>query len=664
MIALREWFTAAELAEFKLPGIPETKRGVNMMAERGGWTSRARAGRGGGLEFHRISLPFDARRALDLHLAAELLKAPAVANTNAPPQPLSGRTPGVAAEAADKTSAPSAAGDSKRDSLWRVYERKPAKAKEEAERRLQILAAIEALIADGRPRGRAIETLAAQSGEHAATLRRWRSIVQPIDRADWLPALAPAHTGRVATAECSPEAWDLFVADYLRNARPTAESCYERTLRIAEPKGWTLPSLKTLMRRLERDVPPAAIKMAREGAEAAARMYPAQERNRAVFKALEAVVADGHKFDVFTRWEDGTIGRPMGVFFQDLYSGKLLAYRIGRAESADLVRLALGDLVEAHGIPDQCWLDNGRAFASKMISGGTANRYRFKVKAEDPQGVLTLLGVQVHWATPYHGQAKPIERAFRDLADRVSRHPAFEGAYTGNSPMNKPSNYGTAAAPIATFLQVLEDEIRFHNARQGRQSAVCAGRSFDEVYSEGLAAALVRRATAEQRRLFLLAAEGVTASKVDGSVSLFGNRYWSGDVALAKAAGSKIVARFDPDKLSDPIHVYTLDGRFIATLPQVERVAFNDAASAKSHAQATRAALRTAKAALDAERRLSVEEVAAMQIHAEEPEAPAPTVVRGVFKDTLKPRPKRMSQEERDAKFGAFVAKAGGTTGL
>ncbi|WP_332460286.1 transposase domain-containing protein [Pseudophaeobacter flagellatus] len=69
-------------------------------------------------------------------------------------------------------------------------------------------------------------------------------------------------------------------------------------------------------------------------------------------------------------------------------------------------------------------------------------RFRFKVREEDPLGVLPLLGIQIHWATPAHGQAKPIERAFRDLASDVAKDPCFAGAYVGNRPDAKPENYG------------------------------------------------------------------------------------------------------------------------------------------------------------------------------------------------------------------------------
>jgi transposase InsO family protein len=60
--AMREWFTAAELADEALPGLPNTKRGVQVLAEREGWAdslsyARERTGRGGGLEYHIALLP-------------------------------------------------------------------------------------------------------------------------------------------------------------------------------------------------------------------------------------------------------------------------------------------------------------------------------------------------------------------------------------------------------------------------------------------------------------------------------------------------------------------------------------------------------------------------------------------------------------------------------
>src|SRR3546814_346519 len=158
-------------------------------------------------------------------------------------------------------------------------------------------------------------------------------------------------------------------------------------------------------------------------------MLPAQERTVAELHALELVNIDGHKVDVFVKWPDGRIVRPIIIGIQDVYSRKFLSHRVSDTESVIPTRLAMADLFREFGIPKGCVLDNGRAFASKWITGGAKTRFRFKIKGEEPVGVRTGLGVRTHWTIPYRGQSKPIERAWRDFCDTIAKHPAFAGAY-------------------------------------------------------------------------------------------------------------------------------------------------------------------------------------------------------------------------------------------
>lgn len=65
---MKLWLTPAEIAELALPGLPTTKRNVNLLAERENWAGfsglcRPRAGRGGGVEYHVNLLPVAARTA-------------------------------------------------------------------------------------------------------------------------------------------------------------------------------------------------------------------------------------------------------------------------------------------------------------------------------------------------------------------------------------------------------------------------------------------------------------------------------------------------------------------------------------------------------------------------------------------------------------------------
>jgi transposase InsO family protein len=63
---MKEWFTAREVAELGLPGLPETKRGIQALADREGWAdhpflSRARTEGGGGREYHFRLFPTEAQ---------------------------------------------------------------------------------------------------------------------------------------------------------------------------------------------------------------------------------------------------------------------------------------------------------------------------------------------------------------------------------------------------------------------------------------------------------------------------------------------------------------------------------------------------------------------------------------------------------------------------
>ena len=608
---MSEWFTPAEMAEKNLPDMPD-ERAIQVRAnaewrrpDREGTHWRRRAGQGGGYEYHLALLP----RAAQVQLA------------------LAGGAPDSDAKA-----------DIKRAELSAWFDRQPERKKAVARARAETLDAIDTLVRAGLDHLIATLEVARSTGSSRSTLYRWRDMVAGLDRADWAPALAPRHAGGQARCECPDEAWEALKADYLRLERPAFTDCHRRLVGIAAERGWTLPSASTLQRRMEA-LPGVVLVLARDGVEALRRMYPAQQRTRDHFHALQAVNADGHKWDVFVRWPGGpgqpeTVLRPQMVAIQDLFSGMILAWRLDRSANKEAVRLAIGDMVEQWGIPSDCWLDNGRDFASKWITGGIPNRYRFRVTEEEPSGLLTQLGVAVHWTTPYSGQSKPIERAFRDMAGGIAKHPAFAGAYVGNTPMAKPENYGSKAVPLDVFIKVVGEGIAEHNARIGRRSAVCGGKlSFLQAFtaSYGAAESVITKATPEQRRLWLLAAELIQVNKVDGSITLEGNRFWAD--FLHAWRGQRVTVRFDPQALQEKLHVYRPDGGFLGSAPCVAATGFDDVDAAKAHQRARRSFIKGAQQMEAAAKSLSLDDLVAMQARvAAPPEPPDAKVVRPVFR--------------------------------
>lgn len=602
----REWFTPAEIVAARSPELPGTERGFNMIVERHGWRSdpsRAKpaGGRGRSSWLYHISvLPTATQTRLLLrHRAPQ------------PPEP----TQGEASKA-----------------LWARYESLSSEQKAECARRLDALTNAERYQASGISGTAAIKLAAAESGVSRATFYNWQKMTSGLDRSDWLAALAPSYKNTNSLADCHPLVWNAITADWLRPEKPSLSSCYRRIRKVASKNGWLpIPSEPAIRRRIKSEIPVGVITLARDGRDKAKTLYPAQKRTRTHFHAMQAVNMDGHKFDVFVKLGDGRITRVQLLGLQDLYSGMILAWRLSETENKETVRLVIGDMVERHGIPEKIWLDNGRAFASKWISGRMPNRFRFTIRDEDPQGILVTLGVEIHWTTPYSGQSKPIERAWRDLAENIAKHPFCAGAYTGNSPDAKPENYGNAAIPIEDFRDHVAREIEEHNSRAGRRAAACQGRSFVETFKASLAepTTLVRWPTAEQRSLWLLAADKVTAKKGSGEIEFYDNRYWSQE--LNAYAGKKLVVRFDPDRLQDAIKVYTLDDRLICEASCIAATGFDDADAARTHARDRGAYVKALKEQRRLVQKMSVDDLARLY-GAEKPvpAAPMPPKVKRV----------------------------------
>lgn len=612
MTDARTWFTAADLAELKLPGLPHAKRKVNELASERRWglretQARPRPGRGGGFEYHVSLLPPAS--------VAELVRR------------------GIVTADVDPVPEPDAhAAGSYLAHLWASYERQSDKVKAEAQRRLQAIGDVEALEAAGFTRTAAVQSIGPKHGVSTATLWNWLRLIADVPAKDRLPRLAPERKGGGAETDIHPAAWSFFKSDYLRPERPTYATCYERAKAAATANGWgPLPHVKTLQRKLEREVDPRVIVSKRQGADALRNTVPAQQRTVADLHALQLVNIDGHRWDVFVKWPDGRIARPMMVAIQDVYSRKFLAWRIGETESAVQTRLAFADLFANWGIPEGCLLDNGRAFASKWITGGIANRFRFKVREEEPVGLLTSLGVKVHWATPYRGQSKPIERGFRDLCDAVAKHPAFSGAYTGNKVDAKPENYASNAIDLDVFIKVATAGIAAHNAKTGRRTEAARGRSFDEAFSESYARHPIGRATPEQLRMALLAADQVTADRRTGAISLYGNLYHAPE--LVRLAGGKVTVRFDPDDLHGEVHVYDAAGAFVATAQALERTGFLNVEGARTRARQDADLRKATRRKVELEGLITAQDLAALLPDDPEDTAPAiaPSVLRPRF---------------------------------
>lgn len=613
-----EFFSATELAG--LPSLPTTARRVTDVAKRENWVSRKRRGRGGGREYHVNSLPAAARAALlarqgKLEFDGKLLNLP----TPAKPR-------------------------YDRDALWALWERAGSKAQEKAKRKVEYVRAFHALVTTGCGKMDAYAHICREFSVAKATLIRDVLKVDGYDPADYLPQLLTKHqigaqnSAESRRAAVDDEAWECFKADYLRLEQPSFKGCYYRLKDAAKEKGWVVPSVKSLERRLNAEVPHEQQVLLRQGEHALMQLYPPQERTVEDVAAMEWINGDGYLHNVFVRWYNGDIVRPKTWFWQDIRSRKILGYRTGISENTDTIRLSLMDVIKTYGIPRDITIDNTRAAANKWLTGGVPNRYRFKVNKDDPLGLIPMMGIQLHWSSVYfgkgHGQAKPIERAFGvgGLDEFVDRNTAFAGAYTGPNTTAKPDNYGSKAIPVEQFMQVLADGIRQYNQRPNRQTEVCRGvLSFDEAFNNSYANAVVRKPNAEQIRMLMLSAEAVRVGRhatvtLDAGGCIAGRKNRYHHEALFQHIGKKVVVRFDPDNLQSSVVCYTLNGLLIAEAACIEKTAFGDTDAAREHKRHRTQFVKANKLAAKANQQMDAIEAAELMRRTEPdtPTIPAP----------------------------------------
>lgn len=620
---MKEFMSFGELLALSLPGLPSSLGGFAKRANAEGWRAnpalfRKASGRegGGGFEYHVSLLPKAAQARLAM----------------------------IAAGANDDETR---AAKTRKEALWARFNKLSKKHKAICEMRLKVLQRVEELVRDPSfRRDTAIAVAAHDADVSIRTLYNWQELVHGLDREDWLAALAPAFAGTDGAlpdlAECHPDAWAYLASDYLRSEKPAFSACYRRMVKIAKRERWEpIPSERTLRRRMESEVGKAAVLLKRQGKDKARTLVPAQRRSRSHFHAMQAVNMDGHKIDVFVSvpWSKKPV-RFYLIGIQDLHSGKILSHRLAEAETWEAVRLVIGDMVERYGIPETMYIDNGKAFASKWITGDAVQRFRFKVKEEDPRGLLSTLGIEVHFTRPYAGQSKPIERAWRDLAELISKHPFVSGAYTGNKPDAKPENYMTRSIPYEDFREHVAAQVAEHNAQEGRRAENCRGRSFDVTFEASMNApsTIVRVPTPAQASLWLLASDAIKTKKGSGEIHFQGNRYWN--VALNQHAGSKVVIRFDPDALHEPVKVYDLKNRLICEAKCIDNTGFDNADDARLHARAVKNHIKAVRQVADAHATLTAQQLGEIYYRGgkakpPEPEKVRPTVTRLVTNGSL-----------------------------
>lgn len=616
---LKTHYSAKELLTFSLSAFPNSVQGIIYQAKKQGWKTQKRVGRGGGLEYAVESLPSNVQQEIKLKFAKTLKQK---AQAFVPKQDTTER---YLAQA-----------------LWKPFDKANDGQKEKAKQKYQAVVAVQQLVDANTPLMQALEIVAQAQNVQIGSLKNWYYKVRRFNQSDWLAVLVK-RSGKAPKEKAifEQEAWDTFLADYLRPTKPSVSACYERLKRAASNMGWKIPSKQTVQRRLENDVPFEVQVLLREGENKLMNLVPSLRRSVADLDAMEWINGDGYQHNVFVRWTNGEIVRPKTWFWQDVRTRKILGYRCDMSENTDSIRYALMDVIFKYGIPKHITIDNTRAAANKWMTGGVPNRYRFKVKEDDPKGIIPLLGIQLHWTSVIagkgHGQAKPIERAFSHggVGELVDKDPALNGFYAGANVYDKPDDYnsGKEGVDYDTFMQALQRGIEIFNQKEGRNTEMCQGiYSFDQVFERDYQQASVRKASPEQLRMLMLCSEAVNVSdkgefKLGSGGKRLGreNRYFANELRGSEC--KKVVVRFDPAKLHENVFVYSLNGIFLCEAQCIQDAGFGDTESAREVAKLRKRIRNDTKRIAKNLELLDAKEIVQFQPEAQEEQKVTPSII-------------------------------------
>ncbi len=422
-------YSAQELADLSLPGIPSTRVGIAVKAKRDKWASRVREMKGGGVEYHIDSLPTETQKALRQRLAHQVLEdtqLPAVVEQKAV------KNVAVRDELEVMVKCPELA--------LREVQSLTDKQKAIADARILLATEVHKLreyagmtrksalkhIVDGVRMGalpdriiEAANTANARQGKRTGvstgSLDSWYSswVMARGDANQLLALLAPGHHKGTPWEQV----WWLsdFFMFYRSWKRPTVEYAYREFSawwheKHANDAGMlaALPSVHAV-RRVLSSVPVIVKERFRSTGSAWRSLNPFVRRDWTSLPVNAVWVGDGHcmKMTAFNPLT-GNIFRPEVTLVMDAGQRFVVGWSLSLSENVIAVADALRYGMAQHGIPLIYYSDNG---------GGEKNR----VLDADITGILPRLGVEHHTGIPGNPQGRGvIERLNKEIPRDVA----------------------------------------------------------------------------------------------------------------------------------------------------------------------------------------------------------------------------------------------------
>lgn len=331
-----------------------------------------------------------------------------------------------------------------------------------------------------------------------------------------------------------------------------------------------IPSIDTLYRMVKR-LPKALIELSKGNKLYNDKCNPTIDRLYYGIEVNDIWVADGHKIDVVTVSEDGkeTHHRLTLTAFMDLRSGVFVGWVITSNPSSQATLLALRKAIMNTGTtPKFIYCDNGREYLTRDI-GGKGHRTHKKVKIEMPRTILDRLGITMLNALPANGEAKHIERDFRDFTFLSSLFDTYCGSSIATRPERLKENLKAGKAPKDSELAQTVDKMieGYFNFREYKGAVVeDRGKKKIDVYNEHLTKLRMPKDENVLNLMMMRTTKMQTVNKNGVYVVQRGERLYYKNDTLHWLQGKKVYVRYDPEDLMS-VRVYDPEDKLIDVVP-------------------------------------------------------------------------------------------------
>lgn len=383
-------------------------------------------------------------------------------------------------------------------------------------------------------------------------LFRWQRKYKSGDVADLIDMRGGYNRGQITI---SPEAWEYFYALYMTLQKRSVQRCWELT-RLEYPN---IPTVSAFERNLA-TIPKLVMIYYREGEKAFNDALVSMERSREDIASNDIWFSDHHLVDVAVINNRGKVFRPWLTVFFDARASKVISF-IVRDKSADatVIKQCLRLGIEKYGVPKELYFDNGKDYREKSFN------------ADFPISLVKQLGINMIYATPYHGQAKTVERFFGTMEDRFCK---LLPTYLGKDAKQRPENMRVTfdklkdkAPTMEKFIELLTIYFEQYNNTESNGIDM-NGKCPEQVYYENL-----HTKTEVKDKSILRILCGTFDERIvqKNGVQYQGRFYYHTE--LLAHQGEKVIINADPYNM-DELNIFDTDMRAICKAPAKVRTPF------------------------------------------------------------------------------------------